>query len=103
MSHSVNRLDLGRLTLAHMRIALFVILGGAFSLPLLAGPEEDLIQRYRQDNVFTTIPDGLFQQLGRDLPDKGLSVKALADAAPGGGVRSTQTGCDRSRKTWIPS
>jgi alpha/beta hydrolase family protein len=51
---------------------------------VMAGPEDDLLQLYRQDAVFTTIPDGVFAPLGSDLPDQGASVKALADAAPGG-------------------
>ncbi|MBI4480382.1 MAG: alpha/beta fold hydrolase [Acidobacteria bacterium] len=51
---------------------------------LVAGAEEDILQLYGQDAVFTTIPDSLFVQLGWDLPDGGASVKAIADAAPGG-------------------
>jgi hypothetical protein len=49
-----------------------------------AGAEESLLALYREDKVFSTIPDTLFQQLGWDLPDGGQSVKAVADAAPGG-------------------
>ena len=54
------------------------------SVPAVAGPEEDVIGLYRQDKVFVTVPDALFNTLGWDLPDGGASVKALGDAAPGG-------------------
>ena len=49
-----------------------------------AGPEDDLLALYRTDTVFTAVPEALFNQQGFDLPDGGASVKALADAAPGG-------------------
>ena len=66
------------------RVAVLCVLSGLLALPLLAGPEEDLMQLYRREAVFTAVPDGLFQQLGWELPDGGASVKAIGDAAPGG-------------------
>lgn len=63
---------------------LILLLCGAGAQSSQAGQEEDLMQLYRQDAVFTRIPDGLFEQLGWELPDGGQHVKALANAAPGG-------------------
>jgi len=65
-------------------LALALISLVSLARPAIAGAEEDIIQLYRQEAVFTTIPDALFSQLGWDLPDGGASVKAIADAAPGG-------------------
>ncbi|MBI1874176.1 MAG: hypothetical protein HYS05_09855 [Acidobacteria bacterium] len=36
------------------------------------------------DRSYSVMPQAVFDQLGWDLPDGGRSVKALADAAPGG-------------------
>jgi pimeloyl-ACP methyl ester carboxylesterase len=63
-------------------LAMLLSVGAA--LAAAATPEEELMQIYRQNQVFSTVPDALFNQLGWDLPDGGASVKALADAAPGG-------------------
>jgi Alpha/beta hydrolase family len=50
-----------------------------------AGPGEDAVVALLQsDKPYHTVPPDLFAQLGWDLPDGGASVKALADAAPGG-------------------
>ena len=46
--------------------------------------EQQLLQLFRQDRAFATVPADLFEKLGWDLTDGGKTVKALADAAPGG-------------------
>jgi hypothetical protein len=37
-----------------------------------------------QDRAYSVLPAGIFDTLGWDLPDGGHTVKAIADAAPGG-------------------
>ena len=50
-----------------------------------AGPGEDaIVALLQQDRPYHLVSPDLFAQLGWDLPDGGSSVKALADAAPGG-------------------
>ena len=46
--------------------------------------EEDLIRMFEQNRPYSIVSPELFNQLGWDLPDGGATVKALADAAPGG-------------------
>lgn len=48
-------------------------------------PEEKILKLLEEDRPYTVVSAALFDQLGWDLPpDGGASVKALADAAPGG-------------------
>ena len=49
-----------------------------------ATSEEDLIKLYQENRPYAIVSPELFNQLGWDLPDGGATVKALADAAPGG-------------------
>ena len=46
--------------------------------------EADLIGMFEQNRPYSIVSPDLFNQLGWDLPDGGATVKALADAAPGG-------------------
>ncbi|HWP85422.1 MAG TPA: hypothetical protein VNN17_09545, partial [Terriglobia bacterium] len=50
-----------------------------------AGAAEDAVVSLLQENKpYHLVPPDLFERLGWELPDGGSSVKALADAAPGG-------------------
>jgi len=62
-------------------VALLLVL-----LPQVAGAqaEEELIRMFEQNRPYAQVSPDLFNQLGWDLPDGGATVKALADAAPGG-------------------
>ena len=46
--------------------------------------EEELIRMYQENRPYAIVSPELFDRLGWDLPDGGATVKALADAAPGG-------------------
>src|SRR6185503_16671082 len=46
--------------------------------------EDRIVEMLRQNQPYHRVAPELFEQLGPDLPDGGASVKALADAAPGG-------------------
>jgi hypothetical protein len=46
--------------------------------------EADLMRMFEQNRPYSIVPEDLFNRLGWDLPDGGATVKALADAAPGG-------------------
>jgi hypothetical protein len=46
--------------------------------------ETELIRMFDQNRPYAQVPEDLFNRLGWDLPDGGATVKALADAAPGG-------------------
>jgi len=56
-----------------------------FNYPLVAQTtiEEDILQMLEDPRPYHAIPESEFLQLGWDLPDDGMTVKALADAAPG--------------------
>ena len=47
-------------------------------------PESQIVQALGQDRPYHAVPPDQFDQLGWDLPDGGATVKALADAVPGG-------------------
>ena len=72
------------------RIVIFLILCGALRLPSAPSPpsasssEDAVINLIQEDRPYVAVPQDLFDQLGWSLPDGGSSVKALADAAPGG-------------------
>ncbi|MDA2934373.1 lysophospholipase, partial [Acidobacteria bacterium AH-259-D05] len=70
------------ITIRTLPLGVLVVAG--LAAPVMAQPEEDLIQLYSQDKVYVAVPENLFNQLGWDLPDGGRSVKALGDAAPQG-------------------
>ena len=70
------------ITIRTLPLGVLVVAG--LAAPVIAQPEEDLIQLYSQDKVYVAVPENLFNQLGWDLPDGGRSVKALGDAAPQG-------------------
>lgn len=45
---------------------------------------EQVVQMLRDDRPYHAVSAGTFEQLGWSLPDSGSTVRALADAAPGG-------------------
>jgi hypothetical protein len=47
-------------------------------------PEDRVVEALRESRPYHRVSPELFEQLGSDLPDGGATVKALADAAPGG-------------------
>ncbi len=47
-------------------------------------PEDRVVEMLRENRPYHRVSPELFEQLGPDLPDGGATVKALADAAPGG-------------------
>jgi hypothetical protein len=65
-----------------MRSALTLLL--AVAIAGAADPEADVVGLIRKAPLHATVPAGLFEQLGWDLPDGGRTMKALADASPGG-------------------
>lgn len=65
-----------------MRSALTLLL--ALAIVGAADPEADVVGLIRKATLHATVPAGLFEQLGWDVPDGGRAVKALGDAAPGG-------------------
>ncbi len=68
-------------------VAMAVVIAVAGSTPQVmaqAQAEQELIGLFEQDEVFVSIPEGLYDRLGWDLPDNGQSVKTVANAAPGG-------------------
>ena len=48
--------------------------------------EDEVVGLLAQEAPFHVVPPQLFETLGWDLPDGGASVKALADATPGGAL-----------------
>jgi hypothetical protein len=56
----------------------------AMAQGLPAGAEGEVIRLLKEDRPYHAVPPALFERLGWELPDRGASVKALADAAPGG-------------------
>src|SRR5262245_22227934 len=46
--------------------------------------DQKISELLKQDRDYATLPGELFGTLGWNLPDGGRTVKALADAAPGG-------------------
>jgi hypothetical protein len=46
--------------------------------------DDPIVQMLRNDRPYHSVSGAVFEQLGWPLPDDGLTVKALADAAPGG-------------------
>jgi hypothetical protein len=47
-------------------------------------PEDRVVEMLRENQPYHRVSPEQFEQLGWDLPDGGATVKALADAAPGG-------------------
>ena len=47
-------------------------------------PNDQIVQALGQDRPYHAVSQELFDQLGWELPDGGATVKALADAVPGG-------------------
>lgn len=50
----------------------------------LGTEDEQVVQMLKQDRPYHRVPPELFDELGWALPDGGATVKALAEAAPGG-------------------
>jgi hypothetical protein len=66
-------------------VVLFAVLQVAVQ-PLAAQSRADqqILNALAQEKPYHVVSPDVFDQLGWDLPDNGASVKALADAAPGG-------------------
>jgi hypothetical protein len=66
------------------------VLVGVLGVQLPAQPAaqgaagDRVVEMLQQERPYHAVPPDLFEQLGWDLPDGGATVKALADAAPGG-------------------
>ena len=67
-----------------LRSLMVVLAWAVLTLPANAASEEDLLKLYQENRPYAIVSPALFDQLGWDLPDGGATVKALADAAPGG-------------------
>ena len=67
-----------------LRSLMVVLAAAVLALPANAASEEDLLKLYQENRPYAIVSPALFDQLGWDLPDGGATVKALADAAPGG-------------------
>src|ERR1051325_2972173 len=61
-----------------------IFLVGLQSALAQSSAERQILDTLGQEKPYHTVSPELFDQLGWDLPDGGASVKALADAAPGG-------------------
>ena len=57
--------------------ALLLILGASLAA-------QNVLDLLSQDRDYAVLPGQTFETLGWDLPDGGRTVKAIADAAPGG-------------------
>lgn len=67
------------------RLLGLTILTGALAAPVLTfDAQSDVLALLKPPLPFTTVPASTFEQLGWPLPDSGQTVKAVADAAPGG-------------------
>ncbi len=65
-----------------MKALVLVLLAAVvLEVKLLAQQVEGLLS---QDRSYVALPAPIFETLGWDLPDEGRTVKAIADAAPGG-------------------
>lgn len=71
-----------RTALLGLTILVFTLSPGLVSG--LADGERDIVEALRKPLPFTLVSDGQFTRLGWDLPDRGTTVKRLADAAAGG-------------------
>ena len=67
-----------------LRSLMVVLAWAVLTLPANAASEEDLLKLYQENRPYAIVSPAVFDQLGWDLPDGGATVKALADAAPGG-------------------
>lgn len=78
----------------------------AAALVLGAGPaDQQVAELLSQDRGYSALASQAFETLGWDLPDGGRTVKALADASPGGAVDPKELERARSvdvgyRATW---
>lgn len=69
-----------RTAAAAAAIVVAIVAGHAAQLT----PHERVLEILRTDKPYHSVPPDLFEELGWPLPDGGATVKALADAAPGG-------------------
>ena len=56
----------------------------AFPVAARAAAEDEVVKLLAESKPYHAVAPDLFNRLGWDLPDGGATVKALADAAPGG-------------------
>jgi hypothetical protein len=67
--------------------AVVAALAGGYAIAnegALGAAGEQVVRMLQQERTYHAVPPPLFDQLGWDLPDGGATVRALADAAPGG-------------------
>jgi hypothetical protein len=83
-------MEAGRsLRVVTLRIGVFACLGLLLVIAPGTGAEQGaaedrVVEMLRENRPHHSVAPDLFEQLGFELPDGGASVKALADAAPGG-------------------
>jgi hypothetical protein len=72
----------GRVSLCACLAALVVVMPRGYAAQ--GTPEDRVVEMLRENQPYHRVSPEQFEQLGWDLPDGGATVKALADAAPGG-------------------
>ena len=75
--------------IARVTLALMAMLLATLPLETVlaqTSAEDEVVGLLAQEAPFHVVPPQLFETLGWDLPDGGASVKALADATPGGAL-----------------
>ncbi|HEX2452429.1 MAG TPA: hypothetical protein VHI99_01915 [Vicinamibacterales bacterium] len=72
----------GRVSLCACLAVLVVVMPTGYAAQ--GTPEDRVVEMLRENQPYHRVSPEQFEQLGWDLPDGGATVKALADAAPGG-------------------
>jgi hypothetical protein len=72
----------GRVSLCACLAVLVVVMPAGYAAQ--GTPEDRVVEMLRENQPYHRVSPEQFEQLGWDLPDGGATVKALADAAPGG-------------------
>ncbi len=71
-------------------VFVMVLMSAALLLPLKisaqTSAEDEVVEMLTDEAAFHRVSPELFESLGWDLPDSGKTVKALADATPGGAL-----------------
>jgi hypothetical protein len=76
--------ELGLRAVGSVAISIVLLTGFAKQLTAQNQAEQAILKALAEEKPYHLVSPALFDQLGWDLPDSGASVKALADAAPGG-------------------
>jgi hypothetical protein len=69
---------------SRLRFVLAGLACGLLAASVNTSAEQDVVKLFAEDRPYVAVPESAFDKLGWPLPDGGASVKALADAAPGG-------------------